>query len=394
MAMDWKAAQVTDGMVKVPGSWLHLYYYEALNILFRFENALRLFVYVVLKDSLGKDWDSASIGGAGTIRSETKKRIAQANDHGYVGEVVTSPMLFLSSGDLTTIMLHESYWKHFAPYFRAKQGVIQTKLAEINTVRNSLAHFRPIRQDDVELIKQTTKHVLLEVQACLGRISGIRNVVPTNSDREWYKQIKPIGNPHFATNIFSSPDEKWIRIRVTQRCTVLRNHMYSDRDYLTSRVTTLRTAQVVKHFEKIRDACIFISDGHTSSEVRGDAPIVQRSINIVFSEPTLTAKVIDISQSLKDMALQVEQETELVKQDNLARGELIEAKEVSASLQKAASFGNEYWVVDTRKLGTDLSEIDSVEYWGAMGDYGTDYVTEAEKYPWMPASISDEDVPF
>ena len=45
--MEWKAAEVqSDGSTKIPERWLHLYYYEALNILFRFENALRLFVYV------------------------------------------------------------------------------------------------------------------------------------------------------------------------------------------------------------------------------------------------------------------------------------------------------------------------------------------------------------
>jgi hypothetical protein len=393
--MDWKSAEKTnDGAIKVPASWLHLYYYEALNILFRFENALRIFVYVVLKDSLGKEWDNASLGASGTIRSETRKRIAQANEHGYVGEIVTSPMLFLNSGELTSIMLHESYWKHFAPYFRAKQAVIQNKLAEINTVRNSLAHFRPIRQDDVELIKQTTKHVLLEIQSCLSKISGIRTVVPTNSEAEWYKQLKPIGNAHVVTSVFSSQDEKWIRIRTTLRCSVLKSSKFSN--FMNARVTTLRTAQIVKKLDKIRDACIFIADGNSFGHVNADAPIVQRSIDIAFSAVTLSAKLDDVSQSLKEMALQIEQETDLVKQDNLARGEFIEAKDVAATLHKGTVAGHEYWTVDTKKLNTDLSEIDCVEYWGAMSQTGTDYVTEADKYPWMPASIStdDDDIPF
>ena len=34
--MDWKSANVNDeGLVNIPKRWLHRYYYEALNILFR-----------------------------------------------------------------------------------------------------------------------------------------------------------------------------------------------------------------------------------------------------------------------------------------------------------------------------------------------------------------------
>ena len=37
--MEWKKAVLKSGNdVEIPRRWLHLYYYEALNILFRFEN--------------------------------------------------------------------------------------------------------------------------------------------------------------------------------------------------------------------------------------------------------------------------------------------------------------------------------------------------------------------
>ena len=141
--MEWKSpVSMPEGAVRIPERWLHIYYYEALNILFRFENALRFFVYVVLKDKLGKDWDQASIGDSQTIRSETKKRINQAREHGYLGYDVTSPMLFLNGGELTQLVTSDAYWKHFASYFRATKGIVQAKLQEVGTVRNALAHFR------------------------------------------------------------------------------------------------------------------------------------------------------------------------------------------------------------------------------------------------------------
>ena len=144
--MDWKKAEKNDDdFVKIPERWLHLYYYEALNILFRFENSLRVFVYVVLKNELKDRWQEAAISGGGSIQSETKKRITKSKDYGYLGHEVSSPMLFLNSGELIDLIVSDAYWKHFARYFKANKSIVSTKLQEIGTIRNSLAHFRPIK---------------------------------------------------------------------------------------------------------------------------------------------------------------------------------------------------------------------------------------------------------
>ena len=55
--MQWQSAnKKDDGTLIIPRRWLHLHYYEALNILFRMENSLRVFVYVILKNSLLEEW--------------------------------------------------------------------------------------------------------------------------------------------------------------------------------------------------------------------------------------------------------------------------------------------------------------------------------------------------
>jgi hypothetical protein len=49
--MEWKSIETDDTRgLNIPGEWLLPHYYEALNALFRIENALRVFVYVVLKN--------------------------------------------------------------------------------------------------------------------------------------------------------------------------------------------------------------------------------------------------------------------------------------------------------------------------------------------------------
>ena len=48
--MNWEDAEKNkDGSVKLPYNWLLLHYYQALTVLFRIENSLRMFVYVVFE---------------------------------------------------------------------------------------------------------------------------------------------------------------------------------------------------------------------------------------------------------------------------------------------------------------------------------------------------------
>jgi hypothetical protein len=148
--VDWKPATVkADGSISIPKRWLHLHYYEALNILFRMENALRVFVYVVLKNEFKERWTSTALQTAddeqSTIAAAAAKRETQAKGFGYLGYEVSSPLMYLNSGELTRIIFSDAYWDLFKPFFRGRKEIIRTKLDEIGTVQNALAHFRPLK---------------------------------------------------------------------------------------------------------------------------------------------------------------------------------------------------------------------------------------------------------
>lgn len=392
--MEWKAAELKeDNHYKIPERWLHLYYYEALNILFRFENALRIFVYVILKQHLGKDWDLAALSDNSAIRTETKKRIAQAREHGYLGYDVSSPMLFLNGGELTQLLISDAYWKYFAPYFKASKSIVLTKLQEIGTVRNSLAHFRPLKQDDIDLIKQNSRHLLMEIENCLVQITSISDVVPTNSDDVWYKELKPIGNDHLTTSLFSSKDQKWVRLQLSYMVPIIKKYVASPR-YPSYNLGNLRTDQLLNLYAPLKENCIYLSELMSYPRMGDELnPIIVKQISIVFSRDTLDENYQTLSAALKDIALRVETETDLINQDSLARGELIEAKMIHA-MNRDGSDGSTFWSFNLESMNTAVNEIDDVEYWGQRWHYATDFISSTSRYPWMPSSVSDEEIPF
>lgn len=391
--MEWKPIeQGESGFIKVPERWLHLYYYEALNILFRFENALRIFVYVILKRHLKEQWDTTALGDDKTIRTETKKRIAQARDHGYLGDSVSSPMLFLSSGELAQLITSEAYWKYFAPYFRASRDIVATKLQEIGTVRNSLAHFRPIKPDDVDLIKQNSKHLLIQIEDCLTQITSTKDTVPSNTSDEWYTSIKPLGNEHVNSQFYSSPDANWIRLQITYQMPILRNTIYPELAYF--KVGAIRTSQILHKLHDFRKSCIYLSEDGFTASLKDDSPLkASMHISLIFARSTLEERHSALAEEIKTLYMTIESETQLVELDPMAKGEFIEAKSLSARKTKLAS-GRSYWQVGVTALETPMSKIDIVEYWGKQSQYSTDFISSTHQYPWMPSSVSDEELPF
>lgn len=384
--MDWQQAKQVENAVQIPERWLHLHYYEALNILFRFENALRVFVYVILKRELLEAWDTAAIAGGGTIRSETKKRLAQARDHGYLGYGVSSPMLFLNSGEILQVLTSDAYWKHFARYFKASKAIVETKLQEIGTVRNSLAHFRPIKPEDIDLVKQNSRHVLLEVERCLTEITSTSDAMPTNSKEEWYAKIMAISNEHVTTALFASTDQEWVRIELTYKIETLSKDKYGN-DFLYMKVSNFRTDRILKDFEILRKKCIFVSESEPHGRIKPDETLVSaKRISVVFSRERLVESIDDLIKDLQKIIDVSKSETVLVSQDNLAKGDLIEVKVATATATRKENAVE--WSVNMSALAAQLGDADHAEFWGQRSHYTSDFIAGTDQYPWMPATIA------
>jgi hypothetical protein len=102
--MRWtKIGRAEGGGFDIPDNWLHTHYYDAVNALFRIENALRTFVYVILKSEFRSQWQdlfmTSDDGGNSTIAATAKKRFTQDQQFGYLGVAIRSPLAHLSFGE-------------------------------------------------------------------------------------------------------------------------------------------------------------------------------------------------------------------------------------------------------------------------------------------------------
>jgi hypothetical protein len=391
--MEWASpVHKRDTTYDIPGTWLFLHYYEALNILFRIENSLRTFVYVVLKNVHGSKWTELSIGsddGDTTIAAVASRRRSQAGTFGYLGYPASSPLLFLSTGELTRLITSDAYWRYFAQYFPAAKGIVATKFEEINSVRNALAHFRPLKGDDVETVTQSSKHVLTRMEACLYALLNCDDTVPTNSPHAWYAALRVLGSPYCALSFSQSADEEWVAVTLTFTSPHLKDHT-SD-SFRRIDALTVEGPAILREHADLANYVTCTTERIPYSTVRREgAPAIRKRIVFGFSQKTLTQAGDSIRNGMEQLLSQISEETELIQQDNLARGRIVRSAHVTAHFKE----NQDRAVVDARRLVSSYSESDPAEWWGGVSSYSQHFVSSTERYPWMATDVSAEPLPF
>ncbi len=396
--MDWKSATVKeDGTVIIPERWLHLHYYEALNILFRMENALRVFVYIVLKGRFKDKWIDTPLQTAedeqSTISAIAAKRLTQAKGFGYLGYSINSPLMYLNSGELTRVITSDKHWELFRPFFRGKRDIIRTKLDEIGVIRNALAHFRPLKYDDIELIKQNVKHVFAGIEQCLSEMTETRRVVPTNTEGDWYKNLTTLGSSLCTVRLYQDGAEKWLRVELNYACAVLRNA--APGDYRAFTVSNLDSPAIIARLPLLSRHCTFLAEDIPYVDVTHDnCPNFVKKVSLVFARNAILENYQEICDQLRDLLLTIDTETELLRKDNLARGALIDSAHIMSVRRRIVDDEDSWWSVDTNRLRSELGENSPSEYWGNLGLQTGDFIAGSTKYPWMPSDISKEEFPF
>jgi hypothetical protein len=300
--------------------------------------------------------------------------------------------MHLTSGDLIGIIFSEAYWKYFAPYFKGRKDTIKDKLNEIGTIRNTLAHFRPMRPDDVEVVQQYAKQTLMEIERLLSNISRFTDVVPTNTEDKWYKLLKSLSTELINNTIKQSIDSQWVQFSLKYIAPVINENVYDD--YASYTVAKLFSAAVLSECVSVRNHVTYMNESSvwTRMPERG-SPDFSKNLGLVFKKEVLANNIESIMDDLNKLASKIDTETTLIREDHLARGKLIAAQGVFASLQKQKD-GSSRWKFFKDDLKCDVTENDPTEYWGSLNYAFDDIISGTTKYPWMPVDISSYESPF
>jgi len=390
--MEWEQASKKDDAIVIPDGWIHIHYYEALNTLFRIENSLRIFVYIVLKNRFFDKWCDINIMSddveQATIKTIAKKRKGQAQDYGYLGYNVNCPVMYLTSGELIRIITDDNYWKYFKSYFPASKQIIKHKLDEIGVIRNSLAHFRPLKPEDVEVIKNNAQHALSQVDHFLQQLGSCFNIVPTNTQDNWYLSLSPLSNELCDLALTQCEDEVWVNLTFKYHAKSIYSPKISpQRKSYGYLLLNPITPSILEYYGNITKYATCLTE--TSADALGykpEKPSFSKSFSIFFNRDVIKEYYPDIKNDIELLLSTMKEETDLILSDNLARGKLVSVARVSATLRQGKE-GNQYWHVDTDATLCPDTKGSFPEYWGDTWLFSS-MLTSTYKYPWMPIEVS------
>ena len=99
----------------------------------------------------------------------------------------------------------------------------------------------------------------------------------------------------------------------------------------------------------------------------------------------------NIKPELEEIFRKITTETDLIKEDTLARGDFVQSLYVSST--RTENDGKD-WDVDTSTLGSGIREDDPPEYWVAVPVFGSHFVSDTQSFPWTPVNIAQFTNPY
>ena len=390
--MEWEQSQIIEpNKYYIPSSWLKIEYFEALNVLFRIENSLRIFVYIILKSEFKEKWLTQSISSDddenSTIGAIAKRRYNQDSNYAYLGYSIKSPLLHLTSGELIRLITSDAYWKYFSKYFFGTREIMKNKLDEIGNVRNSLAHFRPIKKGDVELIKQNSFHALDLIENKMKVFFQCVYNVPTNTSEAWYKELSLISTKECSVSFKQSKDGVWIRL-ILSFTPILKMTKRSKKSVYYN-TYKLRIENLLNEFQILFQKAICITENipHFFATDVNDAKII-KEIAFTFKKDCLVEEYTKIKNDLNILFSKISEEVEQLLEDNLARGLFVD------SLIIRAEDSNNIIYYSGESFRTEFSEKNPIEFWGDFDAISENFFSATNSYPWMPVEVSNDVLPF
>lgn len=370
----------------LPETWLPMHYFEAMNCLFRIENALRLLVYVSLKREFRENWANIAMStedsATANLTAVARKRSNKDDQFEYLTSRLKCPLMYLTAGELVGIIFSESYWKLFRRYFPGAQALMHAKLQEIACIRNALAHFRPVTQEQVKILKENGRQILSKFDK---EFKEMLFGKPSDSPVSWTLSILPkCDSPPVTIKCHSglSKSGNWIILSFHSAAQSVKMTAEADRCHI--RFKALDLEKTLRAFPALRQNCIFATHQGRAGRWDGDSapPPIRKTLRFIFPNPPRN------SDSLKGLSF--------LPPDLLAGGaehgdsfDLLAEVTVTAKEFETGGAAANWYIPQPEIIGerdeSYVLESDFVENWGSSD--GTqaedDPLTDIPKYPWM-----------
>lgn len=210
--------------------------------------------------------------------------------------------------------------------------------------------------------------------------------MPTNTQDEWYKSISTLGTEQTSTTPYYSENEEWVCVLLKCSSPILEKQQYGETLFTYSHAK-INTPNILAEREELSKYVTYASENVNYPTLIDKMDMkIEKDIRLVFSKNILLEHHETISRELKEVLATINDECELLLQDNLARGKMVESVKTMAWWTKSED-GDGEWNFSYDTLEQKYLSNHPDEYWGQLASIA-DVVAGCYRYPWMPADIS------
>lgn len=139
------AAKIFSERFRIPADVLMIY-----ARLWQLETWLREMVYLELKAAQGNFNES--------MLNKSKSRLEGDKKLRHMATAYESPLAYTDFSKLWELVFDENQWSFFEPYFPPKR-ILESKVEELESIRNRVAHVREPHRDDLRRVEQFLRDI-------------------------------------------------------------------------------------------------------------------------------------------------------------------------------------------------------------------------------------------
>ncbi len=394
--MEWKSSKKIkewNNNYEIPTNWLGIEYYEALNILFRVENTLRILVFIILKTQHNIEWKNLMIktqmGKDKSVNSIANQRLKQDNDYGYLWFSISTPLLHLTSNELINLIFQEEYRKYFKGFFPWKKEIIKYKLDEIGNIRNALAHFRPIKKWDIDLIKQNSLHTLWKIENFIYNFISFWDNIAHSNNEDWYKKLKSLKEENFKISFNEDEKKDWVSITLTFSIKTFEKEKDVFSDDLLMKAFIPDNNKIMERFENLVTYSTCITENYPFSYLNdiNQERELEKQLKLKFSKENLEKNYEKIYKDLESLSKELGKDESTLESKWIRKWNILEVVECTYGHREYDE--GSFYSLDITPFKTKITDKSPQEFWGNLNYTSRDFVTSSSRYPWMPVNISN-----
>jgi hypothetical protein len=218
-----------------------------------------------------------------------------------------------------------------------------------------------------------------------------KDIVPSNSEELWYKDLVVLGTENCKLNFTQSKKEYWVKLNFTFNSPIIDPHeLWSG--YYSFSSFNLKTNNLLNIYAELTKHAICVTESFSTAMFKKiDNFEFKKIIHFTFSRKSISENCLLIKEEIEKLLIQISTELALIREDNLARGKLIE----SINLHVSKTPNSQYFHLEKGQFTTLIEELSPVEFWGSLNYVSDNFISGTEFFPWMPIKIAeDNEMPF